>query len=188
MEKITEIKIRMNQGIKLIMEMDKLFERWKKIDGHDNYSVSTFGRVRNDDTGKIIKNQIRRGYARVGLAKGKKIMLTIHRLVANAFVKNKAKKAFVDHIDCNKTNNYFANLRWCSSIENNRNRSVRSNNTSGVIGVSWVKKAKKWKAQIQIGKKNKTIGLYDTKDDAIISRINKANELFGEYTHSSQKQ
>jgi guanylate kinase len=80
MEKITEIKTRMNNGMKLIMEMDKLFERWKVIDDYDNYSVSTFGRVRNDDTGKILINKIdTKGYHYVTLSKNniKKIRVFI---------------------------------------------------------------------------------------------------------------
>ena len=48
---------------------------------------------------------------------------TIHRLVANAFVKNPRPDIFdmVDHIDGNPSNNHYTNLRWVDSELNAAN-------------------------------------------------------------------
>lgn len=42
----------------------------------------------------------------------------IHRLVASYFVEKIDSKQHVDHIDCNKLNNHYSNLRWCTHAEN----------------------------------------------------------------------
>ena len=124
MEQINKARKNIENGFKLIVEMDKLFERWKKIDGYDNYTVSTFGRVRNDDTNKILKNSFNsHGYHHVGLYKNnKETKMKIHRLVANAFIKNPEGKKCVDHINNNKIDNNITNLRWATDSENQHNK------------------------------------------------------------------
>lgn len=98
-------------------------EIWKKIDGYDNYSVSSEGRVRNDDTGRILKTSHNKGgYELVVLCKnGVTKTFTVHRLVAQAFLPNTENKECVDHINTIKTDNNIKNLRWCSYKENNNN-------------------------------------------------------------------
>lgn len=100
-------------------------ENWKKLDfevGYDNYSVSDLGRIRNDRTGTILKEDISNmGYARVNLynTKTKKQKkFAIHRLVALYFVSGDTSLV-VNHMDGNKTNNKFTNLEWVTTGENN---------------------------------------------------------------------
>ena len=47
--------------------------------------------------------------------------VTVHRLVAEAFIPNPNSKPQVDHIDRNRKNNKVDNLRWCSLLENMHN-------------------------------------------------------------------
>ena len=48
-----------------------------------------------------------------------------HRILARHFIPNPDNLPQVDHIDRNKTNNSIENLRWVSSSDNNRNRTMR---------------------------------------------------------------
>lgn len=96
-------------------------EVWKTIPEFENYMVSTLGRVKNANTGVILKQcDNGRGYKHVGLyndtVKGKSIM--VHRLVANAFIPNPDNLPQINHIDENKENNSAENLEWTTSFDN----------------------------------------------------------------------
>ena len=72
----------------------------------------------------------------------------------------------VDHIDGNRSNNRWANLREATRKTNARNMKRPSNNTSAVAGVSWHKKAGKWRAFLA----GKHLGLFVSKSDATRAR------------------
>ena len=164
-------------------------EVWKDIDGYDNYAVSSFGRVKNVKTGKILKGfDNGQGYLIIDLYKdGNRKMFSVHRLLACAFLDNPNDKEYVDHKDNDKTNNHISNLRFATPKENSHNSKLRSNNTSNVKGVYFNKRAKKWRAHIQIDGININIGYYDNIEDAKIARVNRANEAFGIYTNACEK-
>ena len=101
-------------------------ERWKKIEGYEKYSVSNYGRVRNDNKNLILKPEITRyGYYRVRL-KGKHV--SVHQLVARAFIpytglnpdgtEIKGTRC-INHKDENPLNNTVDNLEWCDMTYNN---------------------------------------------------------------------
>lgn len=163
-------------------------EYWKVIEGYD-YFISTYGNIENGSTGRILKPGINNhGYYYVTLCKnGKRKKFTIHRLVANAFIDNPNDKQCIDHIDNNRLNNNINNLRWATQSENCRNVSIKSNNTSGIVGVSYYKQRNKWMAYIMINGKNKTIGYFKTKEEAIQARKEYVNDYFGDFVHISQK-
>ena len=74
----------------------------------------------------IMKIGLRSDYPSINLRKdGKKKHLQIHRLVAFAFCDNPSEYNIVDHVDRNKLNNMFNNLRWCTHSENSRNTSTK---------------------------------------------------------------
>lgn len=61
------------------------------------------------------------GYCKVCLTKdGKRRVLSVHRLVALAFIPNTHCKPHINHIDGVKTNNHMSNLEWCTPGENVR--------------------------------------------------------------------
>ena len=83
-----------------------------------------------------------------------------HRLIMETFCGESEQE--VDHIDRNKTNNNFHNLRYCSRIENALNRDYVDN----AKGYGWHKSNKKWQAIISIDGKLKHLGYFDNEQDA----------------------
>ena len=99
-------------------------EQWRDIDGYDGmYQVSDLGRVRSKYSGewKVMKVRKRRdGYLSVDLWKnGKKKHFLVHRLVAQAFIKNDDEtKIYINHRNEVKTDNRVDNLEWCTAQYN----------------------------------------------------------------------
>jgi hypothetical protein len=89
--------------------------------------------------------------------------------------------AFVDHVDGDGLNNLRENLRIATPSQNNCNRRMRSNNTSGFKGVSWDKKRGKWYAQICVNGKNKNCGYHNTPEAAHEAYIAAAADLHGDF-------
>ena len=160
-------------------------EEYKLIKDYPNYEVSNFGNVRNIKTGQVLKKCVNKcGYHIVCLKCRSRV---VHRLVALTFLDNPDNKLQVDHIDNNKQNNHVQNLRWCTNAENQRNVSISKNNTSGIKGISWDKRSNKWLVEIRYNYKGIHIGRFSNLEDAKQARINKANELFGEFTNKREK-
>lgn len=82
--------------------------------------------------------------------------------------------ADVDHINGIKTDNRLCNLRAVSRSENAKNTRLRSNNTSGVMGVSYIAKRGKWQASLGSEGKGVYLGLFDTREEA--ASVRKAAE------------
>lgn len=77
----------------------------------------------------------------------------------------------VDHIDGNPSNNALYNLREVSHQCNMRNTRKSKRNTSGVTGITWDKKNKKWSAFIRKKDGNQTtIGRFKNFNDAVKAR------------------
>ena len=166
-------------------------EEWKVIDGYNNnYSVSNKGNIKNNKTNKILKQAINRdGYNKLCLSmNGKKKTIDIHRLVAMAFIPNPENKPCVDHVNNIKTDNNVNNLRWVTNSENNYNQKLSKANTSGVKGVCYNKKDKKWRAQIQLDGISIHLGNFDTIEEAKQARIKRANEAFGVFINACERE
>lgn len=77
----------------------------------------------------------------------------------------------VDHIDQDRLNNCLSNLRSVSNAENAKNRSLPTNNVSGVIGVSLSVESGKWRAEIKVHGRKHYLGTFNSKQDAVAARL-----------------
>ena len=76
----------------------------------------------------------------------------------------------IDHIDGNQKNNKIDNLRAVSALQNCRNKKLSVVCKSGISGVYWVEKSKKWLSRINGGKRQIILGYFDHMEDAIAAR------------------
>lgn len=97
-------------------------ENWKDIIGFEGlYQVSDLGRVKSFYNGKerILKGRDNsRGYPMVILYNDKSKQVSVHRLVAEAFVPNPNNLPQVNHINEDKHDNRADNLEWCDGKYN----------------------------------------------------------------------
>ena len=165
-------------------------ETYKVIKGFEGYSVSDFGNVKNNKSGRILRGGSCKAHKHFNVVlreNNKSHNKNVHSLVANAFIENPQNKSCIDHIDNNPQNNNISNLRWATDSQNNQNKSMMTNNTSGVKGVCWSKASNKWMSRINIDGIAIHLGVFTDIEDAKQARILKANALFGVYTNSCEK-
>ena len=100
-------------------------EIWKNIKNYEGlYKISNLGRVkslpkyagRSYRKAKILKTNLdTNGYVKVILCKNNRTrFLSIHRLLAEAFIPNPNDYPQINHKDENKQNNSLNNLEWCT--------------------------------------------------------------------------
>ena len=91
----------------------------------------------------------------------------------------------IDHINNIRTDNRIANLREATSIENNRNIKIRSNNTSGYKGVWYSKRRKKWRARITVDWRDIELGFYDSAEAAYAAYCAAVIKYHGEFARAA---
>lgn len=89
-------------------------------------------------------------------------------VILHAHILNIPKGMVGDHINHNTLDNRRINLRVVTQAQNNQNKAgaYRSNNSSGVRGVTWKKSHQKWEAQVMVNKKQNYLGLFDILEEA----------------------
>jgi hypothetical protein len=97
------------------------------------------------------------------LSNGHRAWQAMHRVVTG--VTDPAIE--VDHIDRKNTlNNCESNLRIATHGQNQQNRGLDKNNSSGYKGVYWAKRAGKWRALIAVNGKRICLGSFNTAVEA----------------------
>ena len=118
-----------------------------------------------------------RGYKQIGVAK--KVHL-VHRL-AWLYMTGEWPANDVDHINGDRADNRWANLRQATSAENKCNSRMRSDNTSGVKGISWEAKANRWRAEIWHEGKKHYVGVSKNIDELLPKLEARRKELHGAF-------
>lgn len=107
-----------------------------------------------------------KGY-RCGLIFGK--IYSAHRVIW-AITRDEWPAAQIDHINGARDDNRVTNLRSVTNKENCKNRKVRSDNSSGNTGVYSSARKNTWVATICVNGKQKYLGRFFNKSDAIAAR------------------
>jgi hypothetical protein len=101
---------------------------------------------------------------------GKQKQICMHNVIMNP-----PKGMFVDHMNGDRLDNTKENLRLCTNEENQRNRKVPKNNTTGYKGVTSFRGL--WRVIIQ----RNFIGYYKNKEEAVKVYNNEAKKRFGSF-------
>ena len=137
-------------------------EKYLPIEGFPDYLITSQGRVLSLKYGKMreLKPRIDRdGYLDVLLYKnGKQYRISIHRLVAQAFIPKPENKSEVNHIDEDKTNNHVSNLEWMTHKEN-INHGTRNERVSKIMSDGRRKGSKHYRARAVVGFKINGCGI-----------------------------
>lgn len=126
---------------------------------HHDRKVATFYAVRN-----------------ILLPDGRRVQIKMHQQIMHC--------RWLDHKDGNGLNNQKINLRKATQSQQEANKKLRRDNTSGYKGVVWFRRDKCWKAQIggqRRRRKNRHIGYFNTAEEAARAYDHAAIESFGEF-------
>lgn len=118
------------------------------------------------------------GYAKTIDKINKTGKLYLHRLVMGC---TKGDGIIIDHIDRNRTDCRKKNLRFVNDTQSAINKGIKSNNTSGKVGVSWSEDRNKWESYITVNKKRLHLGMFNEFEEAEKVRIEAEEKYFGEY-------
>jgi hypothetical protein len=134
-----------------------------KIDKEDLATVKLVGRWSLDKDGYAVNS--------------KNGTVKMHRILLKA-----KSNEEVDHKKPeNKADNRRNNIRIANRSQNNSNKVMHPNNTSGYKGVSWSKGMKKWVVQVNANKVRNIIGYFNDPEEGYKAYCKAAKKLHGEF-------
>ena len=139
-------------------ELKKLLHYNEKT-GIFTWNVSLNYKIKIGNIAGSINN---RGYRQIRI-RGKSY--TAHHL-AWLYVHGRFPKDQIDHTNHERSDNRILNLREATNKENSKNQILYKNNKSGIQGIFWEKKRKKWKVQITLNGIQKHLGYFKNIKDA----------------------
>lgn len=104
--------------------------------------------------------------------------LPVHKIVY--FLTHGYVPEFVDHIDCNTSNNDPANLRAASYSQNNMNARIRKDNKTGSKGLRLCHNGK-WQVYVRVNGKQKSFGVYEDYELADFVGMEARNKYHGQF-------
>jgi hypothetical protein len=97
------------------------------------------------------------------------------------YMKSEWPKGDVDHINGDRADDRWQNLREASRAQNSMNVRMRVDNISGFKGVRWLRGRCKWPARIKLDGRERNVGYFDTAERAFIEYIFAAWRNFGDF-------
>ena len=128
--------------------------------------------------GKVAGSPMKRGHIKVGLFGSRFLAHRIIWEMNNGPVPNGFE---IDHANGIPNDNRLCNLRIATHTQNMANTSKRSDNKSGLKGVTFCSISGKWRARIQAGKNRHTLGKFDTKGRAAVAYAKAALRYHGAF-------
>lgn len=113
----------------------------------------------------------------IKISKNKWKSIKMHRIILGL----DDPKILGEHEDMNGLNNQRYNLRIANKSQNGANRKAKPGCTSPYLGVSWYKKNKCWRVNIQKNKIITHLGYFTSEIDAAKAYNKRAIELHGEF-------
>ena len=89
----------------------------------------------------------------------------------------------IDHINRNRSDNRFSNLRSATRSENSKNVCSLPGSTSAYIGVSWHRASKRWIAQVSVNGKSVHLGCFNCEIEAAKAYDAAARFHYGEFAN-----
>lgn len=118
---------------------ENIIEEWKDwavLSDFPSYKISRDGRIYSDYFKRILDIKPRSGYLKTALSNkdGKRVYVSVHRLVAQAYIPNLTNLPVVNHIDENPMNNKVENLEWTTMQGNARHSAHKNTKTNKKSG------------------------------------------------------
>jgi hypothetical protein len=143
-------------------EADRLF-LYDPITGAMHWKENMSRRVR---AGSKAGTKNHHGYKVIFLNKKN---YSVHR-IAWLITHGKFPAHQIDHINGVRDDNRIENLRDVNQAENGKNQKLKSNNKSGICGVSWSSQNSKWTAKIRVSGKYINLGYFNEISEAAQAR------------------
>lgn len=146
---------------------------WKPREGNKRFNTR--------HAGKDVGCKTKQGYLITHIS-GKSIRLHVLAWIYMTGIKPK----YIDHVNGNKSDNRFSNLRECTASQNMHNSGIKPDNKSGYKGVRWNKQVGKWQAVVKKDYKSHHAGLFNDAKEAAKAYDKKAIELHGEFAKTNE--
>lgn len=125
------------------------------------------------------------GYKKVQITiDGKRHWIKAHR-AAFLLMTGKWPKEYIDHIDGERSNNSWKNLREATHAENTNNAKKRLDNKTGYKGVFYRKDMKKWTSSIHHNGKRIHLGTFGSPEIAYKAYCDISKSLKGKFFRCS---
>jgi hypothetical protein len=130
-------------------------------------------------SGEVAGNITNKGYRMLQMSAGP---FLAHRLIW-LWMTSEMPSGQIDHINGDRSDNRWCNLRLATNSQNQMNRALSSKNVSGVKGVTWNKKQKTWVAHLTVNEKQMHLGQSRSLEIAVKLRRDAEAKYHGEYAH-----